>query len=190
MNKKNITLILAGILLLTLQFNIRISSATIDLFSDVLAYILILAGILKLTDRNIMFKKARTKAIIGLIIAVAGQCLNLTDWGDASSQMNTLILAFTTIFTIYFTYYFTEALMLEAKFQEKAAATRSFRINWMILGILIFVNYIAFMSNVSIAAILVQAVTVICAIYYCSSVLTAGRQLYMEGLPTQHMESK
>ena len=95
---------------------------------------------------------------------------------------------FDTIFTIYFTYYFTEAIILEAKFQEKSATTRSFRIVWLLLGALVFIHYIAFMSNISLASILVGAGSGICAIYYCSTMLTACKQLYMEGLPTKHMD--
>ena len=123
MNKKNISLILIGILLLVLQFYVRVGNATIDVFSDVIGFILI-----------------------------------------------------------------TEAIILEAKFQEKSAATRSFRIVWLLLGALVFIHYIAFMSNISLASILVGAGSGICAIYYCSTMLTACKQLYMEGLPTKHMD--
>lgn len=187
MNKKNILFILAGILLLTLQFNIHIGPATIDLFSDVLAFILIFIGIKPLAGRNLIFKKARNIAVIGLVFVTIGQILHLFDWKQAASNASTLIIAISTIFTIYFSYYFTEALMLEAKFQDKSACTRSFRMIWLVFGIFTFASYIAFMSNVSIASIVGQAVTVICCIYYCSSVLTACTQLYMDGLPTKHM---
>lgn len=48
MNKKNISLILIGILLLVLQFYVRVGNATIDVFSDVIGFILIVIGILPL----------------------------------------------------------------------------------------------------------------------------------------------
>ena len=38
MNKKNISLILIGILLLVLQFYVRVGNATIDVFSDVIGW--------------------------------------------------------------------------------------------------------------------------------------------------------
>lgn len=189
MNKKNISLILAGILLLVLQFHIQIGTAAIDIFSDVIAFILIILGIRNLVPRNVLFKKSRNVSFIGLAAAIIGQGLLFMDWGDAASEMSTLSAGLSTIFTIYFTYYFTEAIVLEAKFQEKSAATRSFRIIWLLMGALIFIHYIAFMSNISIASILVEAVAVICTIYYCSSMLTACSQLYMEGLPTKHMQT-
>ena len=175
-------------MLLVLQFTIRIGSVSIDIFSDIAAFILIILGIWQLVPRNVMFKKSRFVAILGLIAAIIGQGLLLKDWGEASSQISTMSAGLSTIFTIYFTYYYTEAIILEAKFQEKSAATRSFRMIWLILGAMIFVHYIAFMSNISIAAIIAGALTAICAIYYCSSMLTACRQLYMDGLPTRHMQ--
>ena len=77
MNKKNISLILIGILLLVLQFYVRVGNATIDVFSDVIGFILIVIGILPLAPRNVLFKKARLAAILGTAAAVIGQALLL-----------------------------------------------------------------------------------------------------------------
>lgn len=189
MNKKNISFILAGVILLILQFNIKIGSATIDVCSDIIAYILIIIGIMPLTKRNIMFKKSRNVSFVGLVAAIGCQAVSFIDWGDTASTVTTTVSALSTIFTIYFTYYFSEAIILEAKFQDKSATTRSLRITWALFGVFIFVHYIAFMSNVSIAALIVQAVVAICGIYYCSQILTACNQLYMEGLPTKRMDT-
>lgn len=189
MNKKNISFILAGVILLILQFNIKIGSATIDVCSDIIAYILIIIGIMPLTKRNIMFKKSRNVSFVGLVAAIGCQAVSFIDWGDTASTVTTTVSALSTIFTIYFTYYFSEAIILEAKFQDKSATTRSLRVTWALFGAFIFVHYIAFMSNVSIAALIVQAVVAICGIYYCSQILTACNQLYMEGLPTKRMDT-
>lgn len=189
MNKKNISFILAGVILLILQFNIKIGSATIDVCSDIIAYILIIIGIMPLTKRNIMFKKSRNVSFVGLVAAIGCQAVSCIDWGNTASTVTTTVSALSTIFTIYFTYYFSEAIILEAKFQDKSATTRSLRVTWALFGVLIFVHYIAFMSNVSIAALIVQAVVAICGIYYCSQILTACNQLYMEGLPTKRMDT-
>lgn len=189
MNKKNISFILAGVILLILQFNIKIGSATIDVCSDIIAYILIIIGIMPLTKRNIMFKKSRNVSFVGLVAAIGCQAVSFIDWGDTASTVTTTVSALSTIFTIYFTYYFSEAIILEAKFQDKSATTRSLRVTWALFGVFIFVHYIAFMSNVSIAALIVQAIVAICGIYYCSQILTACNQLYMEGLPTKRMDT-
>lgn len=189
MNKKNISFILAGVILLILQFNIKIGSATIDVCSDIIAYILIIIGIMPLTKRNIMFKKSRNVSFVGLVAAIGCQAVSFIDWGNTASTVTTTVSALSTIFTIYFTYYFSEAIILEAKFQDKSATTRSLRVTWALFGVFIFVHYIAFMSNVSIAALIVQAVVAICGLYYCSQILTACNQLYMEGLPTKRMDT-
>ena len=186
MNKKNISFILAGVILLILQFNIKIGSATIDVCSDIIAYILIIIGIMPLTKRNIMFKKSRNVSFVGLVAAIGCQAVSFIDWGDTASTVTTTVSALSTIFTIYFTYYFSEAIILEAKFQDKSATTRSLRVTWALFGVFIFVHYIAFMSN---AALIVQAVVAICGIYYCSQILTACNQLYMDGLPTKRMDT-
>ena len=142
-----------------------------------------------LTKRNIMFKKSRNVSFVGLVAAIGCQAVSFIDWGDTASTVTTTVSALSTIFTIYFTYYFSEAIILEAKFQDKSATTRSLRVTWALFGVFIFVHYIAFMSNVSIAALIVQAVVAICGIYYCSQILTACNQLYMEGLPTKRMDT-
>ena len=76
MNKKNISLILIGILLLVLQFYVRVGNATIDVFSDVIGFILIVIGILPLAPRNVLFKKARLAAILG----TAGAHIRCAQW--------------------------------------------------------------------------------------------------------------
>ena len=57
MNKKNILFILTGVLILILQFNVKISNIYIDLFNDTIAFILIIIGGLPLSNRNVEFKK-------------------------------------------------------------------------------------------------------------------------------------
>lgn len=188
MNKKNITLILVGFLILILQFNITVGNVTIDIFSDLAAFILIAVGGLPLADRNITFKKMRRMIFIGLILSILSLLISLnvlipTDVADTKS----IVTGLSTIAAIYITYYFSEGLILEAKFQEKSAVTRSLRITWFVLGALIFGSFIAVTSGISMVIILVQAITAIFAIFYCSSVLTACKPLYMEGLPTKHM---
>lgn len=188
MNKKNIILILAGIMLLVLQFNINIGSSRIDLFSDILAFILIAVGGFPLAKRNVVFKKMRGIIILGLVLTTLAQLINLYNFFGTVANINSIIIGLSTIVAIYFTYYFTEGLILEAKFQDKSAVTRSFRITWFVLGALIFIEFIAATSNVMSLIIISQAVTGIFTIYFCSSVLTACNQLYMEGLPTKHMD--
>ena len=106
MNKKNISFILAGVILLILQFNIKIGSATIDVCSDIIAYILIIIGIMPLTKRNIMFKKSRNVSFVGLVAAIGCQAVSFIDWGDTASTVTTTVSALSTIFTIYYVLFF------------------------------------------------------------------------------------
>lgn len=188
MNKKNIILILTGVMLLILQFNITVGAASFDIFSDVLAFVLIAVGGFPLAKRNVLFKKMRRIIILGIVLTTLGFIINC--YGALQNIKNTysIVVGLSTIVSIYFTYYFTEGLMLEAKFQEKSAATRSFRIIWFILGALIFVEFIAATTGQTMLIIIAQAVAGIFGIYFCSSVLTACNQLYMEELPTKHMD--
>lgn len=188
MNKKNITLILAGIILLTLQFNINIGNIYFDIFNDIIAVVLIAVGGFPIASRNVMFKKMRIMIVIGIILTVFGQIMNFVIAYSGGDNSTTIITGLSTITNIYLTYYFTEGIILEAKFQEKSALTRSLRLIWAIYGILVFANFIAMMSGVNIAVIFVQVLSVMFAIYYCSSVLTACSHLYMDGLPTKHMD--
>jgi len=180
MSKNNITLVLAGILIQVLEFTIKIGDVRIDLFSDIIAYILILVGIIPLIRRNKLFKKSKNTAIKGLIISIFVQAVNFMDFGIGTVNVDTFTKGLVTIFSIYFTYYFTESIMLEAKTQDKVALTRNFRITWSVLGIFIFINYIAFISTISILSIGLQAVTLLCALYYSSTVLTGCRQLFTD----------
>ena len=187
MNKKNILFILTGVLILILQFNVKISNIYIDLFNDTIAFILIIIGGLPLSNRNIEFKKARNVMILGLFLTIIGQIFSIYNSIKGGNDIIAIYTGFSTIAGIYFTYYFNEALVLESQFQEKLAVTRSFKLIWAILGILMFCNFLAIMSGKNMMIIIVKAVTVIYAIYYCSVVLTGCKQLYMEGLPTKHM---
>lgn len=187
MNKKNILFILTGVLILILQFNIKIGIVYIDLFNDTIAFILIIIGCLPLSNRNVEFKKARNIMILGLLLTIIGQIFSIYNSIKGGNDIIAIYTGFSTIAGIYFTYYFNEALVLESQFQEKLAVTRSFKLIWAILGILMFCNFLAIMSGKNMIIIIVQAITVIYAIYYCSVVLTGCKQLYMEGLPTKHM---
>ena len=180
MNKKNITLILAGILIQVLEFTVKIGDVRIDLFSDIIGYILILIGLMPLINRNNLFKKSKNTAIKGLIISILVQAINFIDFGEGTANIDTFTKGLITIFSIYFTYYFTESIMLEAKMQDRAALTRNFRITWSVFGVFIFICYIAFVSTISFLSIGLQAVTLLCALYYSSIILAGCSPLYTD----------
>lgn len=188
MNKKNISLILVGILLMIVQFNIRIGTVYVDIFSDLLGAILIAVGGFPISKRNLLFKKTRTIMILGIVLSSLGIAFSIYGGIKGVALTSEIVTGLSTIPLIYYTYYFTEGLMLEAKFQEKAALTRSFRKMWFILGALIFACFITITTDYTWLLTVAQAITAIFAVYYSSAILTACKQLYMEGLPTKHMD--
>lgn len=67
MNKKNISFILAGFLLLTLQFNVKIGSVYIDILNDYLAAVLITAGCISTGQAAMsVFKKFRILSVVSI----------------------------------------------------------------------------------------------------------------------------
>lgn len=186
--KRDALLILAGIMLLALEFTVSVGNIRIDVFSDILAYILIIVGLAQLIRRNNIFRKCRSTAIKGLLVAVLAQVVYCVP--SAGGNIILFAKGLATIFFIYFTYYFTEAVALEAKMQDKAAVSRNFRITWGVFGVFIFAYYIILNFNFGdMVPIIVQAVLVMSAVYYCYTMSGACSRLYMEGLPPHSEEA-
>lgn len=178
MNKKNIILILIGIFLISLRFNVSFGHINIDVTNDCVGFLLIVLGSIPMMGRNSLFRKSGIVSIVGLIASAIVQVINFVDWQEAAGTMLSISIGITVIFAIYFTYYFTEALIMEANVQEKSAATRNYQMTWLILSAAIFVHFMAFGASITLYSILVEAVVGICAIYYCFSVYSSSRQLY------------
>lgn len=188
--KKDVLMILVGIVFLALELVIKIGNIRIDIFSDIVAYVLILIGISGMTARNNLFKKCRSTAFTGLIVSVLIQGVNCMNLGEFTANASLFTKGVATIIFIYMTYYFTEGVALEAKMQDKAAVSRNFKITWIVFGAFIFGYYIVLNFNLTnLIDVLVQAVLVICSIYYAYVIAGAANQLYMEGLPKHAMES-
>ena len=167
MNKKNIILILVGILIISMRFNVTFGHINIDVTNDCVGFLLIIIGVLPMINRNSRFKKSGIVAIVGFI-----------DWQEAAGSMLTISLGITVIFAIYFTYYFTEALIMESNIQEKSAVTRNYQMTWLILSAAVFAHFMIFGSTISLYSILVEALVGICALYYCFTVYSSSKQLY------------
>ena len=172
MNKKNIILILVGILIISMRFNVTFGHINIDVTNDCVGFLLIIIGVLPMINRNSRFKKS------GIIASVIAQVINFIDWQEAAGSMLTISLGITVIFAIYFTYYFTEALIMESNIQEKSAVTRNYQMTWLILSAAVFAHFMMFGSTISLYSILVEALVGICALYYCFTVYSSSKQLY------------
>ena len=58
MNKKNIILILVGILIISMRFNVTFGHINIDVTNDCVGFLLIIIGVLPMINRNSRFKKS------------------------------------------------------------------------------------------------------------------------------------
>jgi hypothetical protein len=187
MNKKNISLVCAGILLLSLQLMVNIGGIYVDVFNDILAFVLIAVGGFPLAKRNNVFQKSARMIVMGLILTIGAQLLSIYAGVLELGNIVTIMCGLSVIVNIYYTYYFNEGLMLEAKFQEKEALTRSLRLIWALYGILVFLSFIATMAGIRVITIAANALSLIYCIFYVSNIMSIAKQLYMEGLPTKHM---
>jgi len=148
MNKKNIILILVGILIISMRFNVTFGHINIDVTNDCVGFLLIIIGVLPMINRNSRFKKSGIVAIVGFIASVIAQIINFIDWQEAAGSMLTISLGITVIFAIYFTYYFTEALIMESNIQEKSAVTRNYQMTWLILSAGGFFHFFLFFFTI------------------------------------------
>ena len=73
MNKKNIILILVGILIISMRFNVTFGHINIDVTNDCVGFLLIIIGVLPMINRNSRFKKSGIVAIVGFIASVMAQ---------------------------------------------------------------------------------------------------------------------
>ena len=164
MNKKNSLFVLIGIFLICTRFWISIGSVHIDITNDIVGYILIFIGMIL--------------SVAGLISAVLSQYLISRDWPSSPETMYSIAIGISVVFAIYFTYYYTEALIMEARIQEKNAVTRNYQITWLLLSVGIFIHYFAFKASTTVYSILVEALIIVITIYYCFSVFSTSKQLY------------
>ena len=167
MNKKNSIFVIIGIFLICTRFWVSIGTVNIDISNDIVGYILIFLGINNMKELNSRFKKGMFLSLAGLAGAILSQYLIARDWPVPE-----------TMYSIYFTYYYTEALVMEARIQEKTAVTRNYQITWLLMSAGIFIHYFAFKSTITMWSILVEALIAVITIYYCFLVFSTSRQLY------------
>ena len=178
MNKKNSLFVLIGILFICTRFWVSFGTVHIDISNDIIGYVLILLGVKDMRTRNSRFKKSMILAAAGLAGALVSQYLTARDWPASPETMYSIAIGISVVFAIYFTYYYTDALVMEARIQEKSAVTRNYQVTWLLLSAGIFVHYFAFKSSITIASILVEALIAIMTLYYCFSVFSTSKQLY------------
>lgn len=177
MNKKNLLLVIMGIFLICTRFWVSFGTVNIDVSNDIVGYILIFLGMKDLKGLNSRFKKGMILSLAGLAGAVLSQYLIARAW-PIPETMYSIAIGISVVFAIYFTYYYTEALVMEARIQEKSAVTRNYQVTWLLMSVGIFVHYFAFKSTITMWSILVEALIAVITIYYCFLVFSTSKQLY------------
>ena len=79
--------------------------------------------------------------------------------------MYSIAIGISVVFAIYFTYYYTEALVMEARIQEKTAVTRNYQLTWLLMSAGIFIHYFAFKSSITMWSILVEALIAVITLF-------------------------
>lgn len=177
MNKKNSIFVITGIFLICTRFWVSFGTVNIDISNDIVGYILIFLGINNMKELNSRFKKGMFLSLAGLAGAILSQYLIARDW-PVPETMYSISIGISVVFAIYFTYYYTEALVMEARIQEKTAVTRNYQITWLLMSAGIFIHYFAFKSTITMWSILVEALIAVITIYYCFLVFSTSKQLY------------
>lgn len=177
MNKKNSIFVIIGIFLICTRFWVSFGTVNIDISNDIVGYILIFLGINNMKELNSRFKKGMILSLAGLAGAILSQYLIARAW-PVPETMYSIAIGISVVFAIYFTYYYTEALVMEARIQEKTAVTRNYQITWLLMSAGIFVHYFAFKSTITMWSILVEALIAVITIYYCFLVFSTSKQLY------------
>lgn len=118
MNKKNSIFVIIGIFLICTRFWVSFGTVNIDISNDIVGYILIFLGINNMKELNSRFKKGMFLSLAGLAGAILSQYLIARDW-PVPETMYSIAIGISVVFAIYFTYYYTEALVMEARIQEK-----------------------------------------------------------------------
>ena len=149
MNKKNWLFVITGIFLICRRFWVSFGTVNIDISNDIVGYILIFLGINNMKELNSRFKKGMFLSLAGLAGAILSQYLIARDW-PVPETMYSIAIGISVVFAIYFTYYYTEALVMEARIQEKTAVTRNYQITWLLMSAGIFVQYFAIKSTIKL----------------------------------------
>ncbi|MGN0481410.1 MAG: hypothetical protein ACI4EV_07550 [Lachnospiraceae bacterium] len=178
MNRKNFLLVLLGTFFVLVQFNLRIGNVTIDIFHDVLGFILIVAGAAGMAGNSKFFKKTRNYAIGGIVAAGLVQWFNTMDFSEYANEAAAVKVGLIAFFFIYVTYYFTEGIIEYAKMDNNLALTRNFRMGWLVFAGTYFLYFLALMSGVANLSLIVNIVVYVAGLYHIFNMYNSTKTLF------------
>ena len=176
----SLILVLAGIILQCIDIPVDIEFMTINLGSDIVAYILIIIGLSKfLKSENLQFRKCFKYAIAGLIAESISRILTAVDFKDSTVTVNMLLLGLTTYIFLKFVYNFTETIVFESRFLKTELPKNNLKGAISIFSVIIVAYYVvlAFYSGFNMYA---NILLLICALYYSAEMYNVINILYSE----------
>lgn len=175
-----ILLVLVGIILQVIDIPIDFGPITINLTSDIVAYILIIIGIKPfLKQPNLLWKKGFKKGIILLIISIIERLSTTLDFGDSNATISYLFMAVTSVIFMFFVYDYLESVALEAKMAKIEIALEPMRTAFSGFCVMLIVYYLAVtLFNIPIVNIVANVILVITAFYYCITINNVRTVLY------------
>lgn len=180
MNKKNFLMVLVGIAIVLLQYQLKFNGIVIDIFHDTVGFILIVVGVSGFCSTNSFFKKTRVYAIIGIVFSVLVQWFNTMDFSEHANEAAAVKTGLVAFCFIYVTYYFTEGIIDMARVSNNLAMTRNFRMGWLVFAGSYFLYFLALMSGVGYLAFIVMIVTYIAGMYHVLTLYKQAGPLFEE----------
>lgn len=137
-------------------------------------------GIIRLDTDSIIIKKVKRYAILSIPFAILAFLFSLLDTDVSVQTISSISLGINIFFFIYFTYYFTEMLIDCAKGINELAVTRNFRSIWTLCGIIAFLYFMAYTSQIPAVTNIAKIILLISSFYYCFSINSASRRLFIK----------
>lgn len=178
MKKQNFLVVLVGMFFVLIQFNVYFGNVAIDVFHDVIGFILIVVGASGMLEGGTFFKKTRNNAIGGIVAAGLVQWFNTMDFSENANEAAAFKVGLVAFFFIYVTFYFTEGIMEYAKMNNNFAATRSFRMGWLVFAATYFLHFLAIMSGVSNIGLIANVAMYVTGLYHIFNMYNSSKSLF------------
>lgn len=178
MKKQNVLMALIGMFFVLIQFNVYFGNVAIDVLHDAIGFVLIVVGASGMTEGGSFFKKTRNYAIGGIVAAVLVQWFNTMDFSEYANEAAAVKIGLIAFFFIYVTYYFTEGIIDYAKVNNNSAATRSFRMGWLVFAATYFLYFLALMSGVGNLGLIVNVAMYVAGLYHIFNMYNSVKVLF------------
>ncbi len=174
----SLILVVAGILLQCIDIPVDAEFMTINIGSDIVAYILMIVGLSRfLKEDNLQFRSCFKIAIAGLIAETILRLSTCLDFKDSTTTVNLILLGLTTYIFMKFVYNFAETLMFQAKFLKTEIQDKNVKGSISVFCVAI-VGYYLVLSFYGYLSLYANILLLICGFYYCATMYNIIGTLY------------